>query len=193
MPKLVALTVVSAVLGGIAGGQPAPDDQRRSPSFSEYRVAVYSGPIATAKPESVSDEMRLRSVLSTVNAEPNFAGRYRIVQFRMGDGPLGVVLVDAQSGRVFRLPRDVVGRDFYVPNTDCLALNRRWQHPATAEEDDSAPLSFTTTSELLIIRQCVLFGASVRGMRKDYYRWHGRKWHLVQHVSLPPPPPAPVY
>ena len=175
MLKRTALIVVLAAVRGIASVQPTTDSQGE-PSFTDYPVVLrYTGPIATVKFKNGSDKERLGGVLSTMTPEPNFAGKYRIVQFKMGEGPMGVVLVDARSGAVFRLPGEIVGRDLYIAHTDCLATIRRWQHPAPGEVDHSMPLSFTSTSELLIIRQCILVRASVVGVRRDYYRWHGRR------------------
>jgi hypothetical protein len=96
-------------------------------------------------------------------------------------------LPDVQSGRVFRLPREVAREDFYIYDTDCLRLYRRWQRGEQGALDDSVPISFITLSELLIIRRCV-----VGGTEKSYYRWHGRKWHLLKRVVVGPPPPEPV-
>jgi len=195
MLERTTLSVALAVVQGIACGQPGSDAKRRGePSFGDFPVArLYTGPIATAKFKNASDEKRLGAVLRTVRAEPNFAGHWRIMQFRTGDGPLGAVLLDARSGDVFRLPQEIVGLGFYIPNTDCLASIRRWQHPASVEEDDSLPLAFTSASELLIVRRCIVRGAPVVGMERNYYRWHRRKWCLLERVSLGPPPPEPVY
>jgi hypothetical protein len=189
------------VLPGIMLGQPkggTGTGRGVEPSFAAYPVAgVYKGPIAKARFEDASDERYLGPVLSQVAAEPNFAGQYRIVRFQLGGGPFGAVLVDSKSGAVSRLPAEVVQEGFFAQyDTSCLERSRTLQRPATDEEDDSAPLSFRLTSELLIVRRCIPFKElliRVERVERSYYRWHGRRWRLVKRMRLPPlPPPPPV-
>ena len=127
--------------------------------------------------------------MKTLTALPNFAGQFRIVSFRIGDGPTGAFLFDAKTGAISRLPSNVVREDFFIYDTDCLDLYRKWQNAATGEQDDSVPLSFSASSELLIVRRCRMARSSVAAVEKSYYRWHGWKWYLLRRVSLPPPPP----
>lgn len=114
------------------------------------------------------------------------------MQFQTGGGPVGAVLFDVESGAISRLPSEVSRERFFINDTDCLHLYRRWQNAVTNEQDDSAPLSFTDDSELLIVRRCVVAMTSVIAVDKSYYRWHARKWRLLKRVLLPPPPPIPV-
>ncbi len=63
-----------------------------------------------------------------------------------------------ETGAVSRLPSEVVQEGFFIPyDTNCLERSRKLQRSATDEEDDSAPLSFKLTSELLIVRRCFPF------------------------------------
>jgi hypothetical protein len=193
MVLLAAAIVLYAVLPAVASEQPATRTQV-APLFSDFPVSkLYSGPTASPKLQNASNERYLRRTLSTATAGPNFSGQFRLVRFQTGNGPIGAALVDSETGSVFRLPHEIVRDDFFIHDTDCLSLYRKWQRPdVTDEQDDSVPLSFKATSELLIVRQCRVAMGSVHGVEKSYYRWHGRKWHLLKRISLPPPPPAPV-
>lgn len=146
-------------------------DPENAPAFSGFPVAgLYSGPIAKPKFQTKAEEEYLGSALKTPAALPNFAGQFRIVSFRMGDGPVGALVFDAKSGAISRLPSNVVREGFFIYDTDCLHLFRKWQNAATDEHDDSVPLSFNARSELLIVRRCVVAKTSVAAVEKSYYR-----------------------
>jgi hypothetical protein len=143
------------VFAAIATEQPAPAAQTTfGPRFSDFPVAkLYSGPISNPKFSSGSDEHYLGRLLSDIGDGPNFSGQFRLVQFRMGSGPLGAVVVDSKNGSIYRLPREIVQDDFFIHGTDCLAALRGLQWAkASDEEDASAPLSFKNASELLVVR-----------------------------------------
>jgi hypothetical protein len=194
MRRLLAIALSVGVLPVIAWQQSGiVTGSARGPVFSDFPAPEsYSGPIARPKFQTKADEKYLGSALKTLTARPNFAGQFRIVSFRMGDGPTGAFLFDAKTGTISRLPSNVVREDFFIYDTDCLGLYRKWQDASTAEQDDSVPFSFNASSELLIVRRCVVAKTSVAEVERSYYRWHGRKWHLLRRVSLPPPPPLPV-
>ena len=171
------------------------DQSGTGPAFSDFPVAeMYNGPIAKPSLQSRSDEEFLKSVLRAEVGPPNFAGQYRIVRFRIGDGPVGAVLFDVRTGVVSGLPAGIVGAGHFLYDTDCLPWFR-WgrRHAVVEEQDDSLPLSFLPKSELLIARRCIVARGSVVGFERSYYRWHGRKWRLLKRMSSPPPPPIPDY
>lgn len=175
----------------IATEQPAPAAQTAiGPHFSDFPVAkVYSGPIGNPKFKSASDEHYLGRLLSDIGDGPNFSGQFRLVQFRMGSGPLGAVVLDSKTGSIYRLPHEIVQDDFFIHSTDCLAALRGLQWAkASDEEDASAALSFKNNSELLVVRQCRVDGTAVTAVERSYYRWHGRKWHFLKRLAGPPPP-----
>ena len=171
----------------IASEQPAPGAQTFGPHFSEFPVArLYVGPIGKPKLKSASEEHYLGGMLSDFGDGPNFSGQFRLVQFRIGSGPLGAVLLDSRTGSIYRLPHEIVQDDFFIPRTGCVAGLRGLQWAkASDEEDGSAPLSFKNNSELLVVRQCRVDGTAVE---RSYYRWHGRKWHFLKRFVGPPPP-----
>jgi len=188
---MLSIAAVSAALTLLSGA----DDGRGSPPlrtpvvplFSGFPVReVYTGPLATPKPKSASDREHLQALLGGATLAPNFAGHFRIVQFRTGSGPIGALLVDAKSGSVFHLPREIVRDGLFIDGADCLPSLRGlpWARLGD-EEDPSTQLSFKTDSELLIVRQCRVDG---RAVDRSYYRWHGREWHLVKRFASPPPP-----
>jgi hypothetical protein len=195
MQNLFGIAFGLAVLTATGRGQSGITQHAQSgPVFADFPVnSVYSGPFAKPKFQTKADQEMLRTVLWPGNVALNFAGQFAIVRFQMGNGPTGALLVDGGSGAVFRMPRGTVRDDYFIHDTDCLPLYRKWQRPdAGDEEDDSVPLSFKVTSELLILRQCRVVRGSVVGIDKNYYRWHGRKWHFVKRISMAPPPPVPV-
>jgi hypothetical protein len=187
---LFARAVLLTWLGfaAIATEQPAPAAQMTfGPRFSDFPVAkLYSGPISNPKFRSGSDKHYLVPLLNDIGDGPNFSGQFRLVQFRMGSGPVGAVLVDSKTGSIYRLPHEMVQDDFFIHGTDCLAALRALQWAkASDEEDSSAPLSFKNNSELLVVRQCRADGTAVE---RTYYRWHGLTWHFVNRLAGPPPP-----
>jgi len=185
----VAQTLLTwLVFIAIVAAQPALHAQTEfGPHFADFPVEkVYDGPIGSPKFKSVSDEHYLRSLLSGMRDGPNFSGHFRLVQFRMGSGPLGAVLLESKTGSIYRLPHEIVQNEFFIHRTDCLAGLRgfRWAK-ASDEEDASAALSFKTDSELLVVRQCRVDGTAVE---RSYYRWHEHKWHFLKRLAGPPPP-----
>jgi hypothetical protein len=159
-----------------------------TPRFSDIPASSqYHGPIAAPLVKRKSDEQQRALIERAVKQGPNFAGHYVLAKFQMGDGPIGAVVVDAKSGSVFHLPSQVVREDFFIYDTDCLALYRRWHSSAAEEDDDASVLSFLPGSEMLIVRRC-----TTSGVEKTYFRWHGNQWSLLHRAAVPPPPPLPV-
>lgn len=111
----------------------------------------------------------------------NFAGHFILVQFEVGDGPIGAAIVDARTGSVYHLPKEVVAGGYFLGSTACLAMNKGRSY---LDEEDTTALSFRSNSELLIIRQC-----NGNGFDRSYYLWHHQRWRLIAHGVLPPPPP----
>ena len=105
----------------------------------------------------------LGRVLTGVRDSPNSSGQFRRVQFRIGKGPIGAVVVDSRS------------------------LSGYGMQPSNLpeEENDSRPISFQLSSELLVVRQCRVGGTAVE---RRYYRWHRRKWYFLKRGMVPPPP-----
>jgi hypothetical protein len=191
MLRVPAVIVVYAALSSIGLAQTPPATTRPdAPRFSAFAVReMYSGPSAVPKFKNARERDYLGPVLGHIAAAPNFAGRFRVVQFRMGGGPIGAVVVDSKTGAVIHLPLDVVRDDFFIHDTDCLSGYHGTQLGDRRDEEEySAPLSFRTRSELLIVRQCRYDGTAVTGVKWSYYRWHHGKWDLLTRTLAAPPP-----
>ncbi|HYL73594.1 MAG TPA: hypothetical protein VEU96_05285 [Bryobacteraceae bacterium] len=156
--------------------------------FSDYPASeLYKGPVASVRFREKSDRRFQALIQDAIKAGPNFAGQYRLVRFQTGNGPIKVVLVDMKSGLVFHLPSDVVQDGLYIYDAPCLELYKKWQKILSQEDDDYLPLSYSPTSELLVVRRCIHSWAE-----ESYLRWHNQKWTLIERVSLAPVPPVPV-
>src|SRR5690349_7308280 len=116
MLRIPAILVAYMALYGVALAQIPPVSTRPSRLiFSTFPVRdVYSGPTVAPKFKMATDKSYLGSVLGGIAPAPNFAGRFRLVQFRIGSGPIGAVLVDSKTGTVSRLPLDLVRDDFFI-------------------------------------------------------------------------------
>jgi hypothetical protein len=141
----------------------------------------FRGSPVLPKPGSISDPGLQRTVAETVQHGPNFAGRYSLVKFQIGDGPIGAMVVDVRSSAVFRLPQQVVREDYFIRDTGCLD-----RFTAVNLPGEASPLSSRLDSELLIVRR-----GMPTGIERSYFRWHRNQWTLLQRVTTPPPPPLP--
>jgi hypothetical protein len=152
------------------------------PRFEDYPVAsVYRGPISPPNLTKQA-EMYRKVIADGIRHGVNFAGSYVVVRFSIGDGPLGVILVDALSGNVLKLPKAVVGDSYFVAATSCLALNEGRSY---LDQEDTQVLSFRVDSELMTIRQC-----THTGWAKRFYHLSKGKWHFITRLVPPPPPPV---
>lgn len=185
-------TVLTILLLGDAGRASSADQTLVVPLFSGFPAReVYTGPATGPRFKSAEERDILQVPLANTSLAPNFAGEFRIVQFRTGRGPLGAVMLDSKSGSVFRLPHEIVNDDFFIHGTECLPAYRGLSWAKLGDEwDPSEPLSFKNDSELLIVRMCRIEGTTVSAVDRSYYRWHGRKWHFIKRLVSPP---VPVY
>jgi hypothetical protein len=193
MRGFVPISTCAAVFAAIALGQTSPKQRSEGvPVFTAFAVRdVYNGPAAAPKYLTAADERYLGPVLGSTISAPDFAGHFRVVQFRIGSGPLGAVVVDAVNGTVFHLPARIVRDRFFIHDTDCLSAlsHRKLQKPdLREEEDDSTPLSFRIDSELLIVRQCRMDASAVTAVTRNYYRWNRGRWQFLKMVAVAPPP-----
>jgi hypothetical protein len=183
MRSVVAVIAACALFAGSDAGQTSPATRTTVvPLFSDFPVRnTYTGPAANPEFKSASGSENIEAVLQSTSLSPNFAGQFRIVQFRIRKGPIGAVLVDSKTGSLFRLPYEIVKRGFFIDRTDCLAGLGQWAKLGD-EDNPTAPLAFKLSSELLEVKQC---GTAVE---RNYYRWHGRKWYFLKRLASPPPP-----
>ena len=187
-----AATALTVLFLDDAGRGSSADRTLVVPLFSWFPAReIYTGPAAAPRFKSAEERDILQVPLAGTPLAPNFAGRFRIFQFRTGSGQLGAILLDSKTGTVFRLPHEIVNDDFFIHGTECLPAYRGLSWAKAGDEGDpSEALSFKTDSELLIVRRCRAEGTSVTPVDKRYYRWHGRKWHLIKRLVSPP---VPVY
>ena len=73
----------------------------------------------------------------------------------------------------------------YTQGADYLSGHAMQPSNLPEEENDSRPISFKLSSELLVVRQCRAGGTAVE---RRYYRWHRRKWYFLKRGMVPPPP-----
>lgn len=180
------MTKLAPLVAWLLLGAPAVQDAATTPpQFSDYpALGPYSGPPGVPRLRNRVDQRYRNVVEEALKNAPDFASEYKLAKFQIGNGPLGVLLVDVKSGLIFHLPPQV---GLFLLNTGCLARYKLWQKPASEEADDSNALTYSLRSELLIVRRCV-----ARGVEKSYFRWHNQKWTLLARSLSPPPPPQPV-
>jgi hypothetical protein len=151
-----------------------------APQFSDFPADTFY-PGKPGAPKLNSTEPLFRGVVADgIRQGVNFAGHFILVRFQIGNGPIGAAIVDARTGSVYHLPKEVVASGYFLGSTACLSLNEGRSY---LDEEDTSPLSFRSNSELLIIRQC-----NGNGFDRSYYLWYQQRWRLVAHLVLPPPP-----
>jgi len=157
---------------------------RRVPKFADYPVkARFSGvpakPRFSNPPEPGPDHQYTESDLlpglyqryrESVSLEaatgPNFAGFYTIARWSCGTGcSLGVV-VDARTGRLYRMPYRTL--DILNPGSE-----------------DYGGLSFQLESSLLIVEGCTSVDQHEAGCSRSYYNWTPPRFILLRSVPLP--------
>jgi hypothetical protein len=129
---------------------------------------------------------------------PNFAGHYVLVNFGCGASSgdcLGAAIVDAKTGRVYRLPTPDVGvswRPYFGVMATSLA-----PHPLASFHDFSlrSPLAYRLTSRLIITDTCegvegsggsiIIFRAI--GCGAHYYRMDDEGLTLIYRIVWDPP------
>lgn len=126
-----ALTFLCVLLLTAAPRGVVAQTQRRVPRFEDYPAReVYRG--VNARARLTRDDRAFRTRLREAARErPNFAGRYVVTAWGCGAGCLMGAVIDAKTGRVYRLP-----------------------HQATLDYDaglDFEPIRFRLDSRLLII------------------------------------------
>lgn len=157
------------------------------PQFNEYPVKQhYHGKIAVPKftspatfpptyqptakdPMPDADPRARESVEFDAKSGPNFAGRYTIAGWSCGTGCVSLVVVDAQTGKLYR--------DCPFGTVDMYGHN------------EGPSLDFHVDSKLLIATGCfdVDFRASqgkpvICGRR--YYKWEGSRFVLLHRVDF---------
>ncbi len=167
-----------------AGPQPILCVLRSHSQFKDYPASPpFQGAFALPKSGKIVDSSLRKTIGEAARRGPNFAGHYALVKFQIGDGPIGALVVDAKSGKVFRLPQQVTREDFLIHDTGCLD-----RFAALSLPGEASPLSFELESELLIVSRCI-----PAGVERSYFRWRRNQWTLLQRVTSPPPPPPPVH
>jgi hypothetical protein len=129
--RLTALPFLCVLLAAFAPRAAVAQAQRRAPRFEDYPVReIYKG--RNARVRLTADDRAFRTRLREAARErPNFAGRYVVAAWGCGAGCRTGAVIDAGTGRVYRLP-----------------------HHATLDYDaglDFEPVRFRRDSRLLII------------------------------------------
>ena len=132
-------------------------------------------------------------VAEALRLGPNFAGHYRVVKIQTGTGPIGVVVADIESGKVYGLPNEAVADGFYIiSDMRCVDYYLRFRRGAQMFE----AISFSPDSELFIATRCKGTGYWGGPIERRHFRWRGNKWKLLKFESIglprspPPPPPS---
>jgi hypothetical protein len=181
MRKFTAFLFYAAVPTILAFGQ---ETELR---FADYpATTLYKGPAASLRFSEKSDERYRPLVQQVIEYGVNFAGQYRVVKFRTGNGPIGVLIADLKSGIVSRLPRETVQDGIYLYDA-CLKPYGEGKKELMDDHYDSFALTYGPGSELLIVMSCTGFS-----VEKSYFRRHDERWELIKRGYIAPPPPAPV-
>jgi hypothetical protein len=185
--ELTEMRSFAAILFCVAATAIPGFGQESERHFSDYpAVALHMGPTARLRFSQQSDERYRTLVQRAIGTGTNFAGHYTLVRFRIGKGPIGVLVVDLTSGMVFRLPSDTVQDGLYLYDA-CLERYRVNQQVVAGDQSDSFALAYRPDSELMIVMSCTDFTVA-----RSYYWWHDQKWKLIERTNPRPPPPAPV-
>ena len=163
-----SLTVSLCMLIG-AVQPPAQVTSRRVPQFGDYPVkARFSGVPAKPRFTNSSDQRYRESVSLVAAAGPNFAGFYTIAQWSCGTGCSVGVVVDARTGRLYRMPYGTL--DIMNPGSS-----------------DYGGLSFQLESSLLVVEGCTSVDQHEAGCGRSYYNWTPPRLILVRRMDLPVP------
>jgi hypothetical protein len=114
-----------------------------------------------------SDERYRDSVALDVHKGPNFAGHYTVAQWSCGTGCSSGVVVDAETGHLYR-------------NMPYGTLD--------ISETPYKGLSFRIDSTLLIVEACTDADQQKQpDCSRNYYRWVPPRFLLIHKVQLPVP------
>ena len=176
------LTVGFCIL--MCAAQPSAQvTSRRVPKFVDYQVktqftGVPAKPRFTNPSEPGPDHQytegdllpglyqRYRESVSLEAATgPNFAGFYTIARWSCGTGCSFGVVVDARTGRLYRMPYRAL--DIMNPGSE-----------------DYGGLSFQLESSLLIVEGCTSVDQHEAGCSRSYYSWMAPRFILLRRVPL---------
>ena len=111
--KMCGMTVlITNMAGPDTASVPAPAPGRKDADLSDYPATVYHGrpkmpDFSGRDRDFASYRTRIRDGLE---AGPNFAGHYALIQFGCGTGCSATIIADAITGRVFNFP--LSGEDY---------------------------------------------------------------------------------
>jgi hypothetical protein len=176
--------LIWALCAWVCGAQP-PARRARLPRFEDFKVqlqfkGIPAKPRFTAPAELPqnhqpsdrdllpdSDERYRGSVTLDAQQGPNFAGHYTIAQWSCGTGCSSSVVVDAETGQLYR----------HMPY-------------GTLDTSGTAytGLSFRINSSLLIVEGCIDTDQTEQpDCSRSYYRWAPPRFVLLHKVRVPVP------
>jgi hypothetical protein len=163
LPLLLLTAVVSAQTG-------------RLPSFDEYKVSeVYNGKPAAPKLTTFLAREYRAQIKDAAEKGLNFAGKYAIAQWGCGSSCIQMVVIDEQTGDVYRGPFLTLN---FVPGLFFADGSR-------SSSDDFEPLAFRKDSRLLAVRGCP--EEEMNRCAEFYYEWDKRRFRLLQKFTPAPP------
>jgi hypothetical protein len=132
--------------------------------FQDYVVTqVFKGKPA---PALLARNERFRTVIRRGAAKgPNFAGRFTVVGWGCGAGCVAAVLVDAATGRIYRIPFGTLAMD--------AASGPNYRGPV-----------YQLKSRLLIADGCP--NEEEKKCGTYYYEWTANKFKLLRYDPQPP-------
>jgi hypothetical protein len=151
---------VSDTLAAVSAGTAAP-------KFEAYAVAsTYTGKIAPVNLASAAEARRFRTVLRDGAAgPPDFAGRYRVVEWGCGSPCHTFAIVESANGRVFMPGIAAMAGIAYRPDSRLLVVEPPEDVSDLCEEAWMRPICHDVYSY--------------------YYEWTGSRLALVDSIVVP--------
>jgi len=163
---LTALILLSAVVHA----QTTQPNEKKSavPRFEDFKVSTplpqRERTAFVARPELEPDAEFNRSLRVAAKEGPDFAGQYAVVRWGCGSNCAVLAIVNARTGKIYRVPGFVAGGAYIPPDH---------------------VLSYRLDSSLLLVTGSIDGGDEHGRCGKYYYNWNGTRLSLLKTVPFP--------
>lgn len=144
------------------------------PRFTDFRTEVHTGPLSTVDYKSLPTAKKWSTTISRQYASGiNFAGKYSIASWGCGTGCLQSVIIDGQSGRIFR-PKEismVISRPTQLTDVGMKKLDL----------NDDGHIHFQKNSSLLIV--VGKLGEFAKKVGIYHFYWNGNNLQLLKKIE----------